>query len=206
MDEFFTKLRLRHELKNQFESMWLRNYYSQTYGINVGLYSYGCFDLTRIPKNTTIGRYCSFANTCHILNGNHGISYISLHPYLYNTTLGLVDNERITRTRLTIEDDVWIGHNAIVLPSVNFIGRGAIIGAGSVVTKNVERYSVVAGNPAKQLRKRFDANVIQNIEDTKWWLKSKDEIARLIKSKQELVFDPQKYFSELDDSLLERSK
>ena len=52
------------------------------------------------------------------------------------------------RIPLVIEDDVWIGHNVILLPNCRFIGRGAVIGAGAIVTKDVERYAIVAGNPA----------------------------------------------------------
>src|SRR3546814_15105764 len=70
---------------------------------------------------------------------------------------------------LIIEDYVWIGPNAWILPGCKFIGRGAVIGAGAVVTRNVERYPIGAGNPARKLRARFSPELIEAIEASKWW-------------------------------------
>ena len=76
-------------------------------------------------------------------------------------------------------NDVWIGQNAVILPGVN-IGDGAIIGADSVVGSDVEPYTIVAGNPAKVLRKRFDDELTELLLSFKWWDKSIDEINALI--------------------------
>ena len=78
-----------------------------------------------------------------------------------------------------IGNDVWIGQNAVILPGVH-IGDGAIIGANSIVGKNVEPYTIVVGNPAKVLRKRFDDELIGLLQSFKWWKKSIDEINALI--------------------------
>ncbi|MBO7520219.1 MAG: CatB-related O-acetyltransferase, partial [Clostridia bacterium] len=78
-----------------------------------------------------------------------------------------------------IGNDVWIGQNAVILPGVN-IGDGAIIGANSVVGSDVEPYTVVAGNPARMIRKRFDDELIDLMLKFKWWDKSVDEINLLI--------------------------
>ncbi len=78
-----------------------------------------------------------------------------------------------------IGNDVWIGQNAVILPGVH-IGDGAIIGANTVVGCNVEPYTIVVGNPAKILRKRFDDELIDILLDFKWWDKSIDEIQKLI--------------------------
>lgn len=78
-----------------------------------------------------------------------------------------------------VGNDVWIGQNAVILPGVH-IGDGAIIGLNSVVTHDVEPYSVVAGNPAKVIRKRFDDELIAILMQLKWWDKSVDEIQELI--------------------------
>lgn len=67
-----------------------------------------------------------------------------------------------------IGNDVWIGYNAIIMPGVN-VGDGAIIASGSVVTKDVEAYSVVGGNPAKLIRKRFDDETIAKLVKLAWW-------------------------------------
>ena len=78
-----------------------------------------------------------------------------------------------------IGNDVWIGQNAVVLPGVH-IGDGAIIGANSVVGSDVDPYTIVVGNPAKPLRKRFDDDLIGLLLKFKWWDKSIEEINSLI--------------------------
>ncbi|WP_449401090.1 CatB-related O-acetyltransferase [Chryseobacterium wanjuense] len=88
-----------------------------------------------------------------------------------------VENEKISKELIIIEDDVWIGSNSVILSGVK-IGRGSIIGAGSVITKDVEPYSIVGGNPAKILRKRFDQKVIDKLEESQWWLWDKEEIIK----------------------------
>ena len=74
-----------------------------------------------------------------------------------------------------IEDDVWIGSNSVILSGVK-IGRGAVIGAGSIVTKNVPKYAIVAGNPAKVIKMRFNDEEISKLEKLKWWEWSYDRI------------------------------
>lgn len=183
---------------NEFESTRLREYFAKSFGIRVGLYSYGCFDPKRIPRNTTVGRYCSFAPSAQIFNGNHGLGFLSMHPYLYNTAFGIVESETIKRTACTIEDDAWLGHNSIILPSVSSIGRGAVVAAGAVVTKNVPPYAIVAGNPAKIIKFRFSPEVIAYIESTKWWLLSKAELAQLASQDQDLAYRPAKKIMEVN--------
>ena len=78
-----------------------------------------------------------------------------------------------------IGNDVWIGQNAVILPGVH-IGDGAIIGANSVVGSNVPPYTIVIGNPAKELRKRFDEELIELLLQWKWWDKPIEEIDALI--------------------------
>lgn len=188
------RVRLRKLLANEFESQELRRFFAERYGITVGLYSYGCFDATRIPKNTQIGRYCSFAPTSYVFNGNHGLAFLSLHPYLYNPALGVVEKESIQRTVCVFEDDVWVGHHAIVLPSVRRVGRGAVIAAGAVVTRDVPAYAIVAGNPATIKRYRFEPEVIALIEETRWWTLSRDQLTAVVRDKPELAYGPQRYF------------
>jgi len=78
-----------------------------------------------------------------------------------------------------VGNDVWIGQNAVILPGVH-IGDGAIIGLNSVVGRDVEPYTIVAGNPAGPIRKRFDSKLIKMLLDFKWWDKPVDEIKALI--------------------------
>jgi virginiamycin A acetyltransferase len=80
---------------------------------------------------------------------------------------------------LVIEDDAWIGHNAILLPGCKHVGRGAIVGAGAVVSRNVGAYEIVAGVPARKIKDRFPPEVIEAIEASRWWERDVPELARL---------------------------
>ncbi|MEN6373595.1 MAG: CatB-related O-acetyltransferase [Smithella sp.] len=155
----------------------LRKIFYEYHNIIIGMYSYGgCFDLENIPSGTMIGRYCSFARNVYILSGNHPLSNNSMHPFFYNPDFGYVNDLLITRTKLTIENDVWIGQNVIILPSVKIIENGSVIAAGAVVTKNVPPFAVVAGNPAKIIKYRFPQQIIDHIIQSAWWEKDINEI------------------------------
>jgi len=180
---------------NQLESRLLRLLYYRRYDVKIGMYSYGCFDNSRVPRGTRIGRYCSIAYTAYIFAKNHSLDYISLHPYFYNPSVALVEVPFRGSTQCRVEDDVWIGHNAIITPNVNFVGRGSVIGAGSVVTKNVPRYAIVAGNPAKIIRYRFSPETILLIEASQWWLMTKEQLKVFISSNPGFAFDPKTSFS-----------
>ncbi|MBA4011928.1 MAG: hypothetical protein C0481_08690 [Phenylobacterium sp.] len=91
---------------------------------------------------------------------------------------------------MSIEGDVWIGHNAIILPGCRHIGRGAVIGAGAIVTHDVASYSIVVGNPARKLRDRFEPALVEAIEATKWWELSIHELRELIVRDSEIEFAP----------------
>ena len=197
------KLFLRKHLSQQLTSVPLRKYFNERYSIEIGLHSYGCFDVGRIAKGTKIGRYCSFANSSVIFNGNHGMEFISLHPYLYNTKLGCVERETIIRNKCIIEDDVWVGHSAIILPNVEIIGRGAVVGAGAVVTRNIPPYAVVVGNPAKVIRYRFSEYIIRGIEESKWWDMAPSELKVLMNERPDMIFRPANYFSDKYQSFQE---
>jgi virginiamycin A acetyltransferase len=158
-------------------STTIREIFQRYHKIDIGMYSYGgCFTQGCVPAETRIGRYCSFASEFTILNGNHPARFKSLHPFFYNPRLGYVTELLITRSKLLIENDVWVGHGAIILPSVTRIENGAIIGAGSVVTKNVPPYAVVAGNPAKIIKYRFDQETINELQKAQWWNKNIEDI------------------------------
>lgn len=130
------RLRGRHTPSDEPESLALRRRF-QALGVDVGLYSYGCFDLGRFPSGVTVGRYCSFAPTSQAFLRNHGLEFIGLTAYLYNEALGVVERSMMPHATLTISDDVWLGHNSILLPAVSEIGRGAVVAAGAVVTRPV---------------------------------------------------------------------
>lgn len=122
-----------------------------------------------------IGKFCSIACNAKFMftSGNHNLDSLSTYPFpIFFDEWGL-DPKNITdawnnKGDIVVGNDVWIGYDAIIMPGVH-IGDGAIIGAKSLVTKDVEPYSIVGGVPAKQIRKRFDDSTIQILEDIKWW-------------------------------------
>ena len=131
-----------------------------------------------------IGKFCQIASGVEfIMNGaNHQMNSVSTFPFY--TLEGWeqtppAQNDLPIKGDTIIGNDVWIGQNATILPGVH-IGDGAIIGANSVVGKDVESYTIVVGNPAKPIRKRFDDELIEIMEKLKWWDKSIEEINSLI--------------------------
>lgn len=156
-------------------------------GIDVGFGSYGYMEL---PAGTKIGNYCSIAAGVHYLSGNHPIERISTAACFFNPALGLVDKKYdIKRSNLTIGNDVWIGANVLITNKCLHIGNGAVIGGGSLVTHDVEPYSIVAGNPAHEIRKRFSDDVIKELEKSKWWELSVEEVLKFL----DLMSSPLKF-------------
>jgi len=139
----------------------------------VGAYSYGpCLTPGALPPGTTVGAYCSIADGLKIHRRNHPEGTLSQHPLFYNRALGLVSSDTITRVEdnpLRIGNDVWIGDRVIVLPRCRTIGDGAIVGAGSILTRDVEPFSIVVGAPARKVRMRYDEETIRLICRSSWW-------------------------------------
>ena len=131
-----------------------------------------------------IGKFCQIgAGVEFVMNGaNHQMNAVSTFPF-YTLEGWNMNAPALTDLPLkgdtVIGNDVWIGQNAVILPGVH-IGDGAIIGANSVVGSDVEPYTIVVGNPAKELRKRFDDELIHLLLEYKWWDKAIDEIDTLI--------------------------
>lgn len=131
-----------------------------------------------------IGKFCQIATGVEfIMNGaNHQMNAVSTFPFYTLEGWDMEPPEIIAlpiKGDTVIGNDVWIGQHAVILPGIH-IGDGAIIGADSVVGSDVEPYTIVVGNPAKVLRKRFDDELIGLLLSFKWWDKSIDEINALI--------------------------
>ena len=102
-----------------------------------------------------------------------------------------VAKDMLERPPLEIGHDVWIGANAIILPGVSRIGNGAVIGAGSVVTKDVGPYEIVAGNPARAIRMRFDERQIAALESSRRWELDRHELADRIGELDAMLQNPE---------------
>lgn len=154
----------------RFYSRTLRELLAAHHGVEVGAYSYGpCLTPGAVPAGVSIGRYVSMAGGVQIFRRNHPLPNLSLHPFFYNPVLGVVPDEVLTSAPLRIEHDVWLGHGAIVLPGCARIGLGAVVGAGSVVTKDVEDFAVVGGNPTRPITRRFPPEVAERVRRSRWW-------------------------------------
>lgn len=139
--------------------------------VTAGRFTYGDPRVITFPSGAllTVGSFCSIADDVTILlGGNHDPAAATTYPLnaLWDED-GLPMHEA-TRGDVAIGNDVWIGYGVLILSGVT-IGDGAIIGARAVVSRDVEPFSVVAGNPADHLRFRFPAHVRQALEEIRWW-------------------------------------
>jgi len=161
----------------QWYSPSLRAIFARYHRVEIGLYTHGgCFVPGAFDQYTTIGRYCSIAGSVRAMNRNHPLHFCSTHAFFFNPALGMVAQDPLEYTPLQIGSDVWIGHNAIIMPAVTSIGHGAVIAAGAVVNKDVPPYAIIVGNPARIVRYRFAPAQIERLLQQKWWEKPLSEL------------------------------
>lgn len=133
--------------------------------VTVGRETYGALNVYSYSddkEKLVIGNYVSIAGDVKfLLGGNHKMDAVTSFPIERFFLSGI--DEAWSKGPIIIEDDVWIGMNAIILSGVH-IGQGAVISAGAVVTKDVEPYSIVGGNPAKLIKYRFDASLREKLQ------------------------------------------
>lgn len=169
--------------------VWLTNKGMKNQGIDctVGKYSYGdqgspsVYNFDR-PSKLVIGSFCQIAMRVQIfLSGNHRIDRITTFPFasLFEDMGWAKEDDIRPENPVIIGSDVWIGHEAIILPGI-MIGHGAVIGARTVVSKDVAPYSVVVGSPQQEVRKRFTDEQIERLLALAWWDKSDEEIIGLM--------------------------
>jgi acetyltransferase-like isoleucine patch superfamily enzyme len=145
--------------------------------ITIGRHTYGLRGVTiqgaRAAAPVKIGNFCSIAEGVGILaKVEHPTDLPSTFPFrtvLFDRTKFMgFNHDAVARGPITIGHDVWIGFNAIILSGVE-IGTGAVVGAGAIVTRDVPPYAIVAGNPAKVIRYRFDEELIKGLLASEWW-------------------------------------
>ncbi len=123
-----------------------------------------------------IGKYCAIANGCKIITLNHDYNFPAIqgkfHNYFFDKghpgEINQPPNIERSKGDVIIGNDVWIGEDVFITSGIQ-IGNGCCIGAKSVVTKNLDSYSIYAGIPAKFIKKRYPQNVIDFLEELKWW-------------------------------------
>lgn len=133
------------------------------------------FNYPEFGDRLIIGKFCQIASGTKFIMGsaNHRLSSVTTYPF---NVFGGIWSEKTPahmsqlpfKGDITIGNDVWIGRESVIMPGVN-IGDGSIIGAYSIVTKDVQPYSVVGGNPARFIKKRFNDDLIEILLKLKWW-------------------------------------
>jgi acetyltransferase-like isoleucine patch superfamily enzyme len=141
---------------------------------NIGKHSYGDLTVRHFDHKLTlsIGDYCSFSmGTTILIGGNHNNEWVSTYPFgtiFPEAKKGVDGFDRHYHKDVVIGHDVWIGTNSLILSGVT-VGHGAVVAAGSVVTKDVPPFAVVGGVPAKVIKYRFDEEAIKELLELRWW-------------------------------------
>jgi acetyltransferase-like isoleucine patch superfamily enzyme len=168
--KFFKKIRLSAIKNSIIHKSSKVESGSLFYNSDMGKYSYCGYDCEII--NAKIGNFTSIANNVVIGGAKHPLDWVGMSPVFYEGRDSVT--KKFSQFKLDdpkvchIGNDVWIGRSAIVLSGVT-ISDGAVVGAGSVVTKDVPSYAIVAGNPAKLIRYRFDDETISQLIKINWW-------------------------------------
>ena len=145
--------------------------FAMIYHSKMGDYSYVGRNFTCWYAN--IGKFCSISWNVGIGGANHDYNRITQHAFLYAPQFGILEQGQKPgynrfESSCEIGNDVWIGCNAVICRGVH-IGNGAVIGAGAVVTKDVEPYTIVGGVPAKVIKRRCSEELALRLQATEWW-------------------------------------
>ena len=164
--------------------------------VSLGRYSYIGSDCFMV--NAKIGAFCSIADNVVIGGATHPMQYVSTSPVFHKGKNILKKNfathDSIKTPQSQIENDVWIGMGSFVKAGIT-IHDGAVIGMGSVVTHDVPAYEIWAGNPARMIRKRFDTDVADRLEKTKWWDLEDSKIEKLA----DVMNDPEAFLKAIEE-------
>ena len=135
------------------------------------------------PNGINIGNFCAIGPGLTLMNINHDYNYPAMQYTFYKKYFrknhpGIrTQNKNYSKGKITIGNDVWFGDKVSVMSGVT-IGDGCVIGLGSVVTKDLEPYTICAGIPCKKIKYRFSKEIIEYLLELKWWNWSDDKIKR----------------------------
>jgi acetyltransferase-like isoleucine patch superfamily enzyme len=162
----------KNEIENKFK--FTKDYFVDT-NYEIGDFTYGVPTIMSFGegKKLRIGKFCSIAGGVIIfLGGNHRTDWITTYPFSILSmdfpNARLIKGHPSSKGDVVIGNDVWIGYGATIMSGIT-IGDGAVIAAHAVVTKSVEPYAIVGGNPAKLIKKRFDDEIIRELLQISWW-------------------------------------
>lgn len=167
----------------QMTSRSLRAILRSRFGVEVGSYSYGGLLVPgAADTGTVIGNYVSIGAGVRRFGAAHPVDDLSMHPYWYNPRLGLAEREDdVPRSPIEIGHDSWIGANAIILPKVGSIGIGAVVGAGSIVTRDVPPFAIAVGAPARVVGFRLEEHEQERLIEAQPWMLPPAEARALLR-------------------------
>jgi|SRR5690554_5738294 len=134
--------------------------------------------LIKGTAKASLGKYCAIGHGVTFITSNHSYTDVNLNLAL-SQRIGFHSKLDEGKKGISIGNNVWIGDGVIILPGVS-VGNGAVLAAGSVITKSVEPYAIVAGSPARKIKFRFDQDKISRIEISRWWELEEKEILSAI--------------------------
>lgn len=147
----------------------------------------------RSPQTIKIGKYCSIGRCQFIVDGDHNTSYATTYPFKELGQSKTAQENKNLKGAPVIGNDVWICDGAIIYGGVT-IGDGAVVAGNAVVTKPVPPYAVVAGNPARIVKHRFEDDMIEAFLDSRWWELPHETICKELAP---LMDDPERFLKRL---------
>lgn len=150
----------------------------------IGRHSYGGLRVIEWGegKKLKIGAFCSFGSGVKVfLGGEHRVDWVTTFPFpvLWKSAAGHIEGHPHSKGDVIIGNDVWIGQEAVILSGVT-IGDGAVIGTRAVVSRDVPPYAIVAGNPARLMRMRFEQHQVDRLLAVAWWSMHDEQISKLM--------------------------